>query len=100
MNADAGWTRRTLVLVGCLVALSPLFAWAAGVVGYAEPMGNLAARFGAEAHVYRTVPGLFPDYRVAGVGPYAGTFVSGVAGVAVTFAAAFGVGQLLAAESP
>lgn len=96
MNAD--WSRRTLLLVGSLVALSPLFAWAAGVVGYAEPMGNLAAQFGAETHVYRTVPGLFPDYRVAGVGPYAGTFVSGVAGVAVTAAVALGVGQLLASE--
>lgn len=95
---NAGWSRRTLLLVGGLVALSPLFAWAAGVVGYAEPMGNLAARFGAEAHVYRTIPGLFPDYRVAGFGPYAGTFVSGVAGVAVTAAVALGVGQLL--ESP
>ncbi|WP_092891649.1 PDGLE domain-containing protein [Halopelagius inordinatus] len=94
MNAD--WSRRTLLLVGSLVALSPLFAWAAGVVGYAEPMGNLAARFGADAHVYRTVPSLFPDYRVAGFGPYAGTFVSGVAGVAVTAAVASGVGQMLA----
>jgi hypothetical protein len=95
----AAWSRRTLVLLGALVALSPAFVWAGGVVGYAEPMGNLAAQFGVESHVSRAVPALLPEYRVAGVGPYAGTLLSAAAGVAVTFAAAMGVGHLLSDPS-
>ncbi|MFC6837740.1 PDGLE domain-containing protein [Halomarina ordinaria] len=88
--------RRLLAVVAVLVALSPAFAWGAARVGYAEPLENAAELTGASDAAVTLVPALFPDYSVAGLGPYLGTLVAGAVGTALVFVLAVGVGRLLA----
>ena len=89
------WIRTALVAVAALVVLSPLFAWAAGAVGYAEPLENAAEATGATAHERTLVGGVFPEYSVPGVGPGVGTLIAGAAGTALTLGVGLGVGRLL-----
>lgn len=90
------WARRGLAAVGVLVVLTPLFAWAAGRVGYAEPLENAAEATGATAHAVTYNPGLLPDYTVPGLDPLAGTLLSGVVGAALTLLVATAMARLLA----
>jgi len=90
--------RRPLAGLLALVALSPVFAWAADAVGYAEPMENAAARAGVAADPL--VAGLFPGYAVPGVDALVGTAAAGLAGTAVTFVAALAVARLLRTARP
>ncbi len=83
-----GW-----VVVATLVALTPLFAYAAEMVGYSEPLENIAARIGVEEEpVYS---GLIPDYTIPNLDPVVGTLVSAVIGVALTLVIVYGASQLL-----
>lgn len=94
--ADAPWLRKGLLAVLALVVLSPAFAWAAGEVGYAEPLENAAEATGAPEHADPINPGLFPDYGVTGLGPLSGTLVSGLVGAGLTLGAAWLWGRALA----
>jgi cobalt/nickel transport protein len=89
------WFRRSLVVLAVLVLLAPVFALAAGAVGYAEPLENVAEATGATEHERTLLPSPFPDYSVPGTGTVVGTLVSGLLGTAVTLAVAVGVGRLL-----
>ncbi|WP_101296654.1 PDGLE domain-containing protein [Halegenticoccus soli] len=93
--ARRGWSRRALLGVLVLVALSPAFAWGADAVGYAEPLDNAAEATGATAAETTINPGAFPEYSVSGVGPYLGTLLAGIVGTGLTFAAAAGLGRAL-----
>lgn len=88
-------SRRSLALLAVLVGLAPVFAWAAGAVGYAEPVANAAAATGAASHAEPTAVAPFPGYAVPGLGPAAGTLVAGAVGTLLTLAAATGLGRLL-----
>ena len=74
---------------------SPVFAWAAGSVGYTEPLEIAAERAGAESTGAYT--GVFPDYTVpVGAVPGGGDIlISGVIGTVLTLAVTVGVGRLL-----
>jgi len=89
------WGRRALLGLVVLVVLAPVFAWASGVVGYAEPLENAAEETGASDAVDSINPGLFPDYSVPGLGSPLGTLVSAVVGTALTLTVALGTGRLL-----
>lgn len=89
------WARRAVAVVLVLVLVAPLFAWAAGAVGYSEPLENAAEETGAAEEERVTNPGLMPDYGVPGVGPYVGTLVSALVGTAITLAVALAVGRAL-----
>jgi cobalt/nickel transport protein len=89
------WTRRALLGILVLVVLTPAFGWAAGAVGYAEPLEHAAAQTGAVDAARTTVPALLPDYTVPGLGGPAGTLVSAAVGTALTLAVALGAGRLL-----
>ena len=89
------WVRKALAGVLVLVLLSPAFAWAAGAVGYAEPLENVAHETGAVGHERTINPGLLPDYSLPGAGPYLGTLVSGLVGTAATLLVALGIGRAL-----
>ncbi|MDS0300125.1 PDGLE domain-containing protein [Halogeometricum sp. S1BR25-6] len=97
MNAVLGkpWVRRAVVALLVLVALAPVFGWASGAVGYAEPLENAAEETGAADAAASTVPALFPDYSVPGLGSSLGTLVSAVVGTALTLAVGVGAGRLL-----
>ena len=97
MNAfvSDSWGRRALLGLVVLVVLAPVFAWASGLVGYAEPLENAAEKTGASDAVDSITPGLFPDYSVPGLGSPLGTLVSAVVGTALTLAVALGTGRLL-----
>lgn len=89
------WIRWSLAGICLLVLLAPLFGWAAGTVGYAEPLENAAEETGA-ADAARTVnPGLFPSYNVPGLSSPVETFVSALIGTGLTLAAALGAGRIL-----
>ena len=92
------WPRLGLVAVLLLVIASPAFAWAAGSVGYTEPLEVAAERTGAEAT--GGYAGVFPDYTVpveaiAGSG---GVLVSGMVGAVLTLIVAVGIGRMLRGE--
>lgn len=95
-TVERPWFRRGVAVLLVLVALAPVFGWAAGQVGYAEPLENAAEETGATDHAETTVPALLPDYGVPGLGPAAGTLVSAVVGTALTLAVATGMSRLLA----
>ncbi len=89
------WVRRALLVLLVLVVLAPVFGWASGAVGYAEPLENAAEETGATDAASSFVPGLFPDYTVPGLGSSLGTLVSAVVGTALTLVVALGAGRLL-----
>ncbi|MFD1571046.1 PDGLE domain-containing protein [Halorubrum laminariae] len=97
MNALAwdSWGRRALLGLLVLVVLAPVFGWASGAVGYAEPLENAAEATGAADAASPVVSGLFPDYSVPGLGDPAGTLVSAAVGTALTLALALATGRLL-----
>ena len=97
MNAfvSDSWGRRALLGLVVLVVLAPVFAWASGVVGYAEPLENAAEKTAASDAADSITPGLFPDYSVPGLGSPLGTLVSAVVGTALTLTVALGTGRLL-----
>ena len=100
-SADGGraenrrWPRLGLAVVLLLVLSSPVFAWAAGSVGYTEPLEVAAERAGDEAT--GAYAGVFPDYTVpVGAVPGGGDIlISGAIGTALTLAVTVGVGRLL-----
>jgi len=85
--------KRALTVVGILIILTPIFAYAAELVGYSEPLENIAANLGVgENPIYK---GILPDYTVSGLDPYTGTLISAIVGSVVVFLVAFGISRLL-----
>lgn len=94
-----GWLPKALAALLVLTLLAPVFGWAAGQVGYSEPLENAAAVTGAtdDAEAVATAP--LPDYGVPGLGSSAGTFVSAVVGTGLTLLVALGIGRLLGRDT-
>lgn len=97
MNAlvSVPWVRQALLGLFVLVVLAPVFGWASGVVGYAEPLENAAEETGATDAARQINPSPFPDYSVPGLSSPLGTLISSVVGTTLTLAVALGIGQLL-----
>lgn len=93
--AATPWTRRALAGVLVLVLLAPVFGWASGAVGYAEPIDVAAEETGAADDATTINPGLFPDYGVPGLGSGLGTLVAGLVGTLLTLGVALAAGRLL-----
>jgi len=93
---DHPWFRTGLAILLVMVLLAPAFAWAAGQVGYAEPLENAAETTGATDAAETLNPGLMPDYGVPGLGAAPGTLVSALVGTALTLVLAMGMGRVLA----
>ncbi|MFB6096862.1 MAG: metal transporter [Haloferacaceae archaeon] len=89
------WAQKALGAVLVLALLAPVFGWAAGAVGYAEPIDVAAEMTGAAQHAGDGAHGLFPGYSVPALGGAAGTFVSALLGIGLTLAVALGAGRLL-----
>ncbi|WP_456478103.1 PDGLE domain-containing protein [Geoglobus ahangari] len=64
-----------------MILLSPVFAYLAELVHYAEPLENVAEEMGL--HDTQTYTGIFPDYTIPGLNDYLGTLISGAIGVAI-----------------
>lgn len=98
MNAEFlqnQWVSKSLAVILMLALLAPIFGWAAGTVGYTEPIDVAAEITGAADEAGDSSHGLFPGYTVPGVGNAAGTFVTALLGVALTLGVTFGAGRLL-----
>jgi cobalt/nickel transport protein len=93
---NSEWVRRGLLAVAAMIVASPAFAWAAGQVGYAEPLENAAEHTGAVAHEVTHNAGLLPDYTVPGIDPLLGTLVSAAVGTALTLLVVTAMARLLA----
>jgi cobalt/nickel transport protein len=93
------WLPRALAALVVLTLLAPVFGWAAGQVGYAEPLENAAEATGATDHATAVGTALFPDYGVPGLGGATGTFVSAVVGTALTLLLGAAVGRVLGADT-
>ena len=89
------WLPRALAALLVLTLLAPVFGWAAGQVGYAEPLENAAEETGAVDSAEAVEIALIPDYSVAGLSDAAGTFVAAVIGTALTLVVAGTIGRLL-----
>lgn len=89
------WVQRALLGLLVLVVLAPVFGWASGAVGYAEPLENAAEATGATDAANPINPGLLPDYTVPGHNGPLGTLVSAAVGTALTLTVAIGTGRLL-----
>ncbi|MBV0924028.1 PDGLE domain-containing protein [Halomicroarcula limicola] len=93
------WLPRALAALLVLTLLAPVFGWAAGAVGYAEPLENAAEATGATDHAESSGVAPLPDYGVPGLGGASGTLVSAIVGTALTLLAAAGLGRLLGTDS-
>ncbi|SFR87144.1 cobalt/nickel transport protein [Halomicrobium zhouii] len=93
---DRSWFRTGLAILLVLVLLAPVFGWAAGQVGYAEPLDNAAEATGATDAAETVNPGLMPDYGVPGLGAAPGTLLAALVGTALTLVLATGMGRVLA----
>lgn len=94
------WVLGSLAVLAVLVALAPVFAWAAAQVGYAEPLEHAAEMTGASAHAETLVAGPLPDYSVPGLPGPLGTLVSGVVGTGLVLAIGLLAGRVLADTDP
>ncbi|QPV64454.1 PDGLE domain-containing protein [Halosimplex litoreum] len=92
------WLPKAVAVLLALALLAPVFGWAAGQVGYAEPLENAAEHTGAtdDAEPVESAP--FPDYGVPGLGSAPGTFVSALVGTGLTLLVAFGIGRVLGSD--
>lgn len=93
-----GWLPRALAALLVLALLAPVFGWAAGVVGYAEPLENAAEATGATDDAESVASAPLPDYSVPGLGASAGTFVSAVVGTGLTLLVAAALGRALGTD--
>lgn len=81
--------RVAYAAIAVMIALSPVFAYAAELVGYSEPLENVAEMMGAEERpLYH---GILPDYTVPGLNPYIGTVISAMTGVAIVMGIGYGM---------
>jgi ABC-type Fe3+ transport system permease subunit len=84
-------SRKFWAFLALLIVLSPLFAFAAEIVGYSEPLENIAEKLGAqEKNIYE---GILPDYSVPWLDMASGTLLSAVIGVLITMGVAFGIAR-------
>lgn len=93
--SSPSWRRPAVALVLALVLLTPVFGWASGAVGYAEPLEHAAAETGAADAADPVVTGPLPDYAVPGLGAPLGTLASALVGTVLTLLVALGIGRLL-----
>lgn len=89
------WFRKSVVVVIVLVILSPVFAWAAGLVGYSEPLENAAEKTGALEEGYALFSGFFPNYQIPGLETTIASAIAGFFGVIITFGVAVLVSKAL-----
>jgi cobalt/nickel transport system permease protein len=76
--------KTALAVIAAMIVVSPLFAYAAELVGYSEPLENAAEMLGlSENPIYE---GLLPDYTVPGIDPYTGTLIAGIVGTVIVLA--------------
>ncbi|PSQ05103.1 metal transporter [Halobacteriales archaeon QS_4_69_31] len=90
------WRATAALVLLALVVLAPVFGWAAGQVGYAEPLENAAEATGATDDADPVHTGLLPGYTVPGTPTALGTLVAALVGTALTLAVATGLGRVLA----
>ncbi len=85
--------KKALFVIAVLIILTPFFTYAAELVGYSEPLENVAAALGVEegAPLYR---GILPDYTVSGLDPYVGALISAAMGSAAVFLLVYGLFRL------
>ncbi|GGM60183.1 cobalt/nickel transport protein [Halarchaeum rubridurum] len=88
------WVRRALLCLLVLVLFAPVFGWASGVVGYAEPLENAAHAAGASGAA-SAPSGLLSGYGVAGLDGPVGTLAAAALGTLLTLGVALGAGRLL-----
>jgi hypothetical protein len=84
---------RVWIAIGIMVLLSPLFAWAAELVGYSEPLENVAGKLGVEEGE-PIWSGIMPDYTIPGINVYVGTLIAGAVGTLITLGLAYAVGKV------
>ena len=87
------FSKKFWIVLGVLIILSPLFAYAADLVGYSEPLENIAEKLGAEEKTL--YEGILPDYSVPGLDMASGTLISAVVGALITMGVAFGVAKVI-----
>jgi cobalt/nickel transport protein len=95
----ADWLPKAFAALLVLALLAPVFGWAAGQVGYAEPLENAAHATGATDDAEPVTSAPLPDYGVPGLGGSAGTFVSAVVGTGLTLLVALAIGRLLGSDT-
>jgi len=81
--------KKAYMAIAIMIILAPLFAWAADMVGYSEPLENAAEETGAQEN--QTYSGIFPDYGVPGINPYLSALITGAIGVAIIMAIFYGL---------
>lgn len=91
--ADQSWVRRSVAALVVLALLAPVFGWAAGAVGYAEPI-DVAAEMTGAADEATDSYSLFAGYSV-GLDGGLGTLVGAVVGIGLTLAVGLSAGKLL-----
>jgi cobalt/nickel transport protein len=91
---ERSWVRKSVAALVVLALLAPVFGWAAGAVGYAEPIDVAAETTGA-ADAAEGSASVFPGYSLFGLGDSLGTLLGALVGIALTLAVSLGAGKLL-----
>ena len=94
-DTHRSWLVPALGALALLVLAAPVFAWAAGAVGYTEPLTLAAEATGAGDDAQTTLPGLLPDYTVPGLPAPVGTLLSGLVGTALVLVLGTALGRTL-----
>jgi hypothetical protein len=86
-NGIPRWAKKGLGFILFLALLSPFFGMMADMVGYSEPLENIADHLGAEEEtIYK---GFLTDYTVPGIDVNIGILISAVVGSLVVLGVAF-----------
>ncbi|MCS7121817.1 MAG: energy-coupling factor ABC transporter permease [Archaeoglobaceae archaeon] len=76
-------SKTSIALIATLIALTPLFAYAAELVGYREPLDFVADKLELEGEmIYK---GIIPEYTIPGLDPYFSALISAIIGTFVVF---------------
>lgn len=78
---DEKVSRKAVIAIGVMILASPVFAYLAEVVGYSEPLENVAEKLGINEN--QNYSGIFPDYTIPGLNDYLGTIISGAVGIII-----------------
>ncbi len=75
--------KKAYVAIALMIALAPLFAWAADNVNYSEPLENAAEKTESHEQGDSLFHGIFSDYIIPGANPYVSALIAGIIGCAI-----------------
>lgn len=87
--------KNAFIAISVMVVAAPVFAWAANLVEYVEPLEVAAEKVGALEHGYTWLEEIIPGYVIPGINPYLSTIPAGILGCLIVLAIGLAIGRFL-----